>query len=111
MEKPDGYAAPVKENWAWWLNKGLYGLVQAGRTWNAELDTHVEGLGYTANPAVYIKSSCDQADVAAGGFGFTIPSVLALGRSSMLWQSVWMRSTALLDEVRLGHVDRTRSHC
>ena len=68
MEKPDRYAAPGKENWVWRLKKGLYGLVQAGRTWNAELETHVEGLGYTANPAVYIKSSCDRADVAAGGF-------------------------------------------
>ncbi len=46
--KPDGYAAPGKEDWAWRLKKGLYGLVQAGRTWNDELNTHTDRVGYTA---------------------------------------------------------------
>ena len=71
MEQPDGYAAPGKENWVRRLKKGLYGLVQAGRTWNEELHTHMEGVGYTAmnkDPAVYVKSLWNQADFAAGGF-------------------------------------------
>ena len=50
------------------VQKGLYELVQASRSWNEELDTHMEGRGYTANPAVYIKRSCNQADFAAGRF-------------------------------------------
>jgi hypothetical protein len=32
MEQPEGYVAPGKERWVWRLRKGLYGLVQAGRT-------------------------------------------------------------------------------
>ena len=32
MEQPEGYVAPGKEDWVWGLKKGLYGLVQAGRT-------------------------------------------------------------------------------
>jgi len=32
MEQPEGYIAPGKEDWVWRLRKGLYGLVQAGRT-------------------------------------------------------------------------------
>ena len=71
MEQPDGYAAPGRENWVWRLKKGLYGLVQAGRTWNEELNTHMESVGYTAtdkDPAVYVKGSWNQKDFAAGGF-------------------------------------------
>ena len=71
MEQPDGYAAPGKEDWVWRLKKGFYGLVQAGRTWNEELNTHMESVGYAAtdkDPAVYVKSSWNQKDFAAGGF-------------------------------------------
>ena len=32
MEQPEGYVAPGKEDRVWGLKKGLYGLVQAGRT-------------------------------------------------------------------------------
>jgi Reverse transcriptase (RNA-dependent DNA polymerase) len=32
MEQPDGYITPGLENWVWRLKKGLYGLVQTGRT-------------------------------------------------------------------------------
>jgi hypothetical protein len=43
-----------------------YGLVQAGRTWNEELNT-----GYTATPKgppVYVKGSWNDEDFVAGGF-------------------------------------------
>ena len=32
MEQPEGYVAPGNEDRVWVLKKGLYGLVQAGRT-------------------------------------------------------------------------------
>lgn len=41
------------------LKKGLYGLVQAGRTWNEELNAHMESEGFTAtpkDPAMYVKN-------------------------------------------------------
>ena len=71
MEQPDGHAVTGKENWVWKLKKGLYGLVQAGRTWNEELNSHMESVGYSAtskDPAVYVKGSWNQEDFAAGGF-------------------------------------------
>ena len=55
-----GCVAPGKKNWVWRLQKGLYGLVQAGRTWNEELITHIEDEGFTAtakDPAIYVKNS------------------------------------------------------
>ena len=71
MEQPDGHAVTGKENWVWKLRKGLYGLVQAGRTWNEELNSHMESVGYSAtskDPAVYVKGSWSQEVFAAGGF-------------------------------------------
>ena len=71
MEQPDGHAVTGKENWVWKLRKGLYRLVQAGRTWNEELNSHMESVGYSAtskDPAVYVKGSWSQEDFVAGGF-------------------------------------------
>jgi len=51
--------APRKGDWVWRLKKGLYRLVQASRTWNEELNSHVvsEALAATPNdPAVYVKT-------------------------------------------------------
>ena len=56
MEQPDGYTAPGKEDHIWRLKKGLYGLVQAGRTWNEELNDHMESVGFTVaqkDPTIY----------------------------------------------------------
>ena len=58
--EPDGHTVSGKENWVWKLKKGLYGLVQAGRTWNEELSSHVESLGHAATSkvsAVYVEGS------------------------------------------------------
>ena len=71
MEQPDGHAVTGKENWVWKLRKGLYRLVQAGRTWNEELNSHMESVGYSAtskDPAVYVKGSWSQEVFVAGGF-------------------------------------------
>ena len=58
IEQPDGDTVSGKENWVWKLKKGLYGLVQAGRTWYEELSSHVESVGYTAtskDSTVYVE--------------------------------------------------------
>ena len=71
MEQPEGYVTPGKEDWVWRLKKGLYGLVEAGRTWNEELDAHMEGEGFTAmlkDLAMYVKNSWTNRDFAAAGF-------------------------------------------
>ena len=71
MEQPDSHTVSRNENWVWKLKKGLYGLVQASRTWNEELNSHMESVGYAAtlkDPAVYAKGSWNQEDFTAGGF-------------------------------------------
>src|SRR5258706_652941 len=71
VEQPDGYASPGKEGWVWQLKKGLYSLVQAGCTWNEELDGHMGGVGYTAtakDAAVYVKNSWESNNFIAGGY-------------------------------------------
>ena len=65
MEQPEGYVAPGKEDWVRRLMKGLYGLAQAGRTWNEELNGHMESEGFTTtakNPAAYVKNSWRDQD-------------------------------------------------
>ena len=55
----------------WGLKKGLYGLVQARRTWNEGLNTYTEREGSTAtskDPAIYVKSSGRDHDFAAACF-------------------------------------------
>jgi len=42
MEQPEGHVAPGKKDWVWRLKKGVYGLVQAGRTWNEGLNAHIK---------------------------------------------------------------------
>ena len=71
MGQSDGYAAPGKETWVCRLQKGLYSLVQAGRTRNQDLNTRMKGIRYAVTekvPAVYVRSTWNQADFAAGGF-------------------------------------------
>jgi len=71
VEQTEGYVAPGKEDWAWRLKKGLYGLVQAGRTWKEELNAHMESEGITATakyPVIYVKTPWASDDFAAAGF-------------------------------------------
>ena len=59
MEQPDGYAAPGKEDHIWRLKKGLYGLVQARRIWNEELNAHMESVEFVAaqkDSMIYVKN-------------------------------------------------------
>jgi len=70
MEQPEGYIAPGKEDWVWGLKRGLYGLVQTGRTWNEKLDVHMESEGFMAaakDPAIYVRNSWASDDFAAVG--------------------------------------------
>ena len=71
MEQPDGHTVSGRENWVWKRKKGLYGLVQVGRTRDEGLHSHTESVDYAATSkvsAVYVKGSWNQVDFAAGGF-------------------------------------------
>jgi len=65
-----GYTAPGKGDWVWRLKKCLYELVQVGRTWNEDLNSHIvsEGLAATPkDPAVYVKQNTWDWKVFVGG--------------------------------------------
>ena len=68
--------------------KGLYGLVQVGRTWNNKLNGHMEGVGYATmkGPVVYVKNSWNEADFAAAGYW--VDNFISIGAREEL-DGVW----------------------
>jgi len=70
MVQPEGYITLGKEDWVWCLGKGLYGLVQAGRTWNEELNGHMESEEYTTTAkdgAICVKNYWTAQDFTIAG--------------------------------------------
>jgi hypothetical protein len=66
MEQPDGYIAR-KGGFGMETQEGPLRTGQAGRTWNEELNAHMEGEGFTAttkDPAMYVKSSMLRLEAA-----------------------------------------------
>ncbi len=51
MDPPEGLPADETCNQVCKLQKGLYGLKQAGRVWNKTLDAALQGLGFQATPS------------------------------------------------------------
>jgi hypothetical protein len=47
MRQPKGFELPGKRDHVCLLHKGLYGLKQAGRTWNQTIDPALRGIGLT----------------------------------------------------------------
>jgi hypothetical protein len=53
---PEG--VEIKEGYCWKLKKSVYGLKQAGRTWNRTLDRRLTGMGFTrldAETCLYVS--------------------------------------------------------
>lgn len=60
MKQPPGYEVKGKEDFVCKLNKGLYGLKQAGRLWYAKIDKELHQLGFTrmnTDGCAYMKVS------------------------------------------------------
>lgn len=58
MEQPEGYVIPGKEHLVCKLQKSLYGLKQAGRTWHHKIDVTLKGRGFAALEAdhcIYVR--------------------------------------------------------
>lgn len=56
MRQPTGFVVPGTEGMVCRLNKSLYGLKQAGRTWNKRIDVELKAHGFVpidADPCVY----------------------------------------------------------
>ena len=59
MKQPEGYVNAIKPNHVCKLNKGIYGLKQAARCWNAAIVSFLKDNGYkcsTADSCLYTKS-------------------------------------------------------
>ena len=63
MEQPEGYVDPEKPDYVCKLNKGLYGLKQAARCWNATIDKYLVDSGYvkcSGDACIYLKFKDDK---------------------------------------------------
>ena len=80
MEQPVGFVEKGKEDWVWLLRKSLYGLKQAGRLWNKELDAFIVSLGFTrmvSDPCLYVKRSKSGRLIILSTYVDDIPSLHA----------------------------------
>ena len=50
IQQPEGVVAGRKENLVYKLQKSIYGLKQASRSWNIQFDQVVKSFGFTQNP-------------------------------------------------------------
>ena len=46
MAQPEGFEVEEKENWVWRVEKGLYGMHQAGRIWNKTMHDKMIAWGF-----------------------------------------------------------------
>ena len=64
MEQPESVAElgfPANE-WVWELQKGLYGMKQAGQLWNKTMHNRMLELGFTqhpSDPCIYYRKNKD----------------------------------------------------
>jgi len=56
MKQPKGFEAEGQEGLIWELQKGLYGLPQAGRIWNKAMNQAMLGLGFMRVKCEYCPS-------------------------------------------------------
>ena len=60
MVQPEGFVDPKNSNKVCKLNKSIYGLKQASRSWNIRFDQKIKEFGFIKNeyePCVYKKAS------------------------------------------------------
>lgn len=68
MSQPEGYAEKGKEHQVCRLHKAIYGLKQASRTWNEEIDKNMKDLGFKRSklePCIYYKISKSSIVISA----------------------------------------------
>ncbi|GKB63977.1 retrotransposon protein, putative, ty1-copia subclass [Tanacetum coccineum] len=60
MVQPEGFVDPKHPNKVCKLQRSIYGLEQASRSWNKRFDVEIKKIGFTQNldePCVYLKAS------------------------------------------------------
>ena len=116
MRQPEGFEVQGKEDWVCLLEKGLYGLKQAGRVWNQKADKFLRRLGFTpldADRCVYVWKRESRMVVVAL---YVDDMFLFVPRGSSLLAKLKARLQQKFEMTDLGEVnegagsgDRTRS--
>ncbi|GJY97359.1 retrotransposon protein, putative, ty1-copia subclass [Tanacetum coccineum] len=60
MVQPEGFVDPKHPNKVCKLQRSIYGLKQASRSWNKRFDVEIKKIGFTQNPdepCIYLKAS------------------------------------------------------
>ncbi|GJZ96419.1 putative retrotransposon protein [Tanacetum coccineum] len=60
MVQPEGFVDPIHPSKVCKLQRSIYGLMQASRSWNKRFDKEIKKIGFTQNPnkpCVYLKAS------------------------------------------------------
>ena len=60
MTQPEGFVDPKSAGKVWKLNRSIYGLKQASRSWNLRFDDAIKSFGFIRNkeePCVYKKTT------------------------------------------------------
>ena len=68
MEQPEGFIVEGKEDWVCRLDKSLYGLKQAGRTWHHKIDMALKRQGFTslhADQCIYVRRTTSDLIIIA----------------------------------------------
>ncbi|GKA70118.1 retrotransposon protein, putative, ty1-copia subclass [Tanacetum coccineum] len=87
MVQPEGFMDPTHPNKVCKLQRSIYGLKQASRSWNKRFDKEIKKVGFTQNlddPCVYLKAS-------GSNFAFLIlyvDDILIMGNNITMLQDV-----------------------
>jgi hypothetical protein len=68
MEQPKGFEEAGKEDWVWKLQRGLYGMKQAGRIWNKTMNDAMISWGFTrlsSESCIYYRNDATGIVIAA----------------------------------------------
>ena len=101
MQQPEGFVAGRKDNLVCKLQKAIYGLKQASRSWNICFDQSVKSFGFTQNlddPSVYKKS---QGKVVAF-LVLYVDDILLIGNDVCMLSTVKVWLTNTFDMKDLG---------
>ena len=101
MQQPEGFIARRKGNLVCKLNKSIYGLKQASRSWNILFDQAVKSFGFLQNPdepCVYKK--CEGKVVCF--LVLYVDKILLIGNdvAALSTVRVWLASTFNMKDLR-----------
>ncbi|GJS31494.1 retrotransposon protein, putative, ty1-copia subclass [Tanacetum coccineum] len=87
MVQPEGFVDPKHPNKVCKLQRSIYGLKQASRSWNKRFDEEIKKIGFTQNPdepCVYLKASGSNVAFLV----LYVDDILLMGNSVTMLQEV-----------------------